>query len=55
MDLDVEFRDACLQPFLHIGDGPVVNQGAEFFEEEAEQTSGSDVADLLLPVLCSWK
>jgi hypothetical protein len=35
VDLDVEFRDTRLQPFLHVGDGPVVDERADFRRSQA--------------------
>src|SRR5687767_5764793 len=51
VDLDVDLRHACLQALLHRGYRLVVDQRADFFEEEAQQRASGDVADLLFHVL----
>lgn len=34
MDLDIELRDLCLQPRLHVSLGLVVDKGTHLFEKE---------------------
>ena len=51
MDIDVQIRDYRLETSLHIGHRLVVNDRADFLQEESKEPGGSDVADFLLHVL----
>lgn len=51
VDLQVQFGDTQLQPFLHIHDRLVVDTLPDLFLDEPEQRAGRDVADSLLCVL----
>src|SRR4051794_2818168 len=50
MDFDVQFRDPRLEPLLNFSDSSVVDDRAHFFQEEAKESTRSDVADGLLHV-----
>jgi hypothetical protein len=48
---DIEIGHLRLQTFLHIDDGLVIDQRADFFDEEIQQRTGRDIADRLVHVL----
>jgi hypothetical protein len=51
VDFQINLHDAHLQSLLHLGYRQVVNDGANFFDEKAQQRAGADVADFFIPIL----
>jgi hypothetical protein len=50
VDFQINLHHAQLQSLLHLGHRQVVNDGANFFDEKAQQRAGADVADLFIPI-----
>jgi hypothetical protein len=42
MNLDIDFHHPRLQTFLHISNGFVIHQRADFFEKKLSKPSASD-------------